>query len=103
MITWMRTADIHDGKIDEAFSWAVKVANYINKKFKGVKVQVFRNVAGPAFQVHWVVNYPSLAIFEDKWRQIQADKGYGDLLKELREQSALVGASIVDSIYESVS
>jgi hypothetical protein len=103
MITWVRTANISDGKLQEAFSWAVKVAGYINKKFEGVNVQVVRNVGGPVFQVHWVATYKSLASFEEKWKQIDGDEGYQGLLAEIRQQAAFIGTSIVDSLYETVS
>lgn len=103
MITWVRTADIHDGKMNEAFAWAVKVAAYLNKKFKGAEIQVMRNVAGPVYQVHWVCNYDSLGAFEARWKEIEKDKGYNNLLSEIRKKSALIGTSVVDSFYESVS
>lgn len=103
MITWVRTANIHDGKIQEAFSWAAKAANYINKKFEGVNVQVARNVGGPIYQVHWVATYQSLASFEKLGKQIESDEGYQGLLAEIRQQAAFIGTSVVDSLYETVS
>ena len=103
MITWVRTANIHDGKINEAFEWAAKVASYINKKFDGANVQVLRNVGGPMYQVHWVGTHDSLAEFERQWKQIESDKGYRNLLTEIRRKGALIGTSVIDSLYESVS
>lgn len=102
MITWMRTADVHDGKLEEAFTWAVKVANYVNQKAPGSNVKVARNVGGPVFQVHWVAYYESLAAFEKTWKMIEADEGYQELLAEIRQMGALIGTSAVDAIYETV-
>ena len=103
MITWVRKADIHDGKVQEAFSWASKVANYVNKKFEGVNVQVVRNVGGPVNQLRWVSTYESLASFEKMSKTIEADDGYQTLLAEIRQQVAFIGTSVVDSLYETVS
>ena len=33
MITLATTANVHDGKIRDAFAWAVKASKYINEKF----------------------------------------------------------------------
>lgn len=103
MITWVRTADIHDGKLNEAFAWAVKVTAYLNKKFKGADIQVMRNLGGPVYQVHWACNYDSLAAFEEQWKKIENDRGYNNLLSEIRKKGVLIGTSVVDSLYESIS
>jgi len=103
MITWVRTAGIQDGKLDEAFGWAVKVAGYINKKFKGANIQVVRNIGGPVYQLHWVGTYETLAAFESQWKQIEGDRGFRSLLTEIRKKRALVGPSVADSLYESIS
>jgi len=60
MITVVRTANIHDGKIDAAFAWAVKIAKYGRDKL-GMNTQVARNIGGELYQLHWVSTYPSLA------------------------------------------
>jgi hypothetical protein len=103
MITWVRTAGIQEGKMNEAFTWAVKVAAYLNKKFKGMDVQVMRNVGGPLYQVHWVCNYESLGAFEKRWKEVESDRGYNNLLSQIRKKGAFIGSSVVDSFYESVS
>jgi hypothetical protein len=103
MVTWVRSADIHDGKINEAFTWAVKVAAYINKKFKGADVQVMRNVGGALYQVHWVCSYDSMAAYEELWKKVEGDRGYNSLLTEIRKKRALIGTSVVDSFYETVA
>ena len=103
MITWVRTANVHDGKLQEAFAAALKVSSYIDKTFEGVKIQVARNVGGPVFQVHWVATYESLAAFDATSKQIESNEGYRALIAELRQQGIFIGTSVVDSIYESVS
>jgi hypothetical protein len=103
MIVWVRTANIHDGKMREAFGWAAKVASYTNQKFPGVNVQVTRNIGGPMSQVRWMASYESLASFEKLMRQIESDDGYQALLAEVRQQAALIGPSVVDALYETIA
>jgi hypothetical protein len=103
MITFVRTADIHDGKLRQAFTWAAKVASYVNQKFPGSNLQVSRNIGGPINQVRWMSSYESLASFEKIMRQVESDDGYQALLAEVREQGALIGISIVDSLYETIA
>ena len=75
----------------------------LNETFEGVNVRVARNVVGPVYQVHWVADYESLAVFEELWKKVETDAGYQDLLKEVREQTTFIGTSLVDSLYETIS
>jgi len=101
MITVVRTANIHDGKIDAAFAWAVKIAKYGRDKL-GMNTQVARNIGGELYQLHWVSTYPSLADAEKATKHAEGDEGFKALVGEARQQGLLVGTSIKDSIYESV-
>ena len=79
IITTVRTANIHDGKMQEAWVWAVKAAKYLNEKF-GTNVSVHRNLGGPLFQVHWVATCESLAAFEKVHKQVDTDPGFQELI-----------------------
>jgi hypothetical protein len=103
MITWVRTANIHDGKAQDAFAWAIKVAKYVSANFSEANVQVLRNIGGLVWQVHWVANYESLAAFEEVMKKVEADSGYVELLGEARDQNLFISSSIVDSLYEAIS
>ncbi len=103
MITWIRTANMQDGKGQDAFAWAVKVANYVNEKFSEANVQVVRNIGGPVWQVYWVANYESLATFEEVMKRVEADSGYLELLGEARDQNLFISSGTVDSLYEAIS
>jgi len=103
MITWVRTANINDGKGRTAFAWAVKVAAYVNENVSGADVQVMRNIGGPVWQVHWVANYESLAALAEVMKQIEGDAGYLEVLAEAQDQKLFIGTSIVDNIYEAIS
>ena len=101
MITAVRTANIHDGKANEAVAWAIKTATYVSENL-GVNLQVMRNVGGPVFQLHWVSNYESLAAYEAAMARIEADEGYQGLLAEGRNQGLFIASSIIDNLYASI-
>jgi hypothetical protein len=102
MITAVLTANVHDGKMQDAFSVGLKAARYMNEKF-GTNMQVNRNVNGPVYQIHFVTTYDSLAAFEKTRKQWEADTGYQEVLTEIRNKGLFIGTSIVQNIYETVS
>jgi hypothetical protein len=101
MITSVTTASVHDGKLTEAIAWAVKATNYLRDKF-GTNAQLTRNIGGPLYQLHWVSTHQSLADYEKRIKQTEADEGYKTLVMEARQQGLLIGTSIVVSLYESI-
>ena len=101
MITSVRTANVHDGKLNAAVAWALKVVKYLREKH-GAQIQLSRNVGGLVHQIHWVSMHPSLADFEKAFKQFEADEGYTTLLSEGRQQGLFIAASIVDHLYESI-
>ena len=94
MITLVRTANIHDGKAGEAFTWAIKTVNSVNANIEGVNVQVLRNVGGPTFQLHFVSTYESLAAYDEATKRLEA---------EARAAGLFIASSIVDHLYETIS
>ncbi|MEZ4416926.1 MAG: hypothetical protein R3E10_14340 [Gemmatimonadota bacterium] len=102
MITAIRSAEIHDGQVDKAFEWGVKVARYIDANIEGVSVEVLRSIGGSVFQIHWMSRYQSLAAFEQVWSRLETDSGYRTLIAEARDQGLLIGASIEDNLFQSV-
>ena len=103
MITYTLSMSIHDGKLVDAFSWAAKVAAHINQKFPGSNVQVVRNVGGPMYELHFVSVSESLAAYDALTKQMQADEGYQKLLNEGREQRLIIGTSVNERLYETVT
>lgn len=101
MITWVRTAKVHDGKLLPAIEWGLKVTAYVNETF-GINASMHRNVAGPLNMVQWVDTYDSLASFEEISAKIIADPGYQGLLAEANEQGLFRGESIEDFLYQSL-
>jgi hypothetical protein len=101
MITWVRTADVRDGKALPAVEFGLKVAGYVNDKF-GLEVSLERNVTGMLNQLHWVVTYDSLAAFEEIVAATSADEGYQQLLAEATEKELFFAKSVVDKLYQSI-
>ncbi|MGB3716088.1 MAG: hypothetical protein WA996_16810 [Candidatus Promineifilaceae bacterium] len=101
MITWVRTAEIRDGKALPAIEFGLKVAGYVNDKF-GLNVTVERNVTGKLNQLHWVVTYDSLAAFEEAAAATSADEGYQQLLAESSENELFFANSVVDNLFQSI-
>jgi len=101
MITWVRTADVRDGKNIEATQWALKAAAYVNEKYN-LNISVQTNVAGQLNQLHWVGTHDSLANYEVVSMKIFEDTGYQQLAKEAVEQELFFGVSISDSLYRTI-
>jgi hypothetical protein len=101
MITWVRTAEIRDGKRLEAVQWALKTAAYVNETFD-LNVTVQSNVSGQLNQLHWVATYESMADFEEASSKIFEDAGYQQLAREATEQQLYFGSSLNDSFYRTI-
>jgi hypothetical protein len=102
MVTMVRTANVHDGKLDAALAWAVKATKYGRDKLSA-NIQLRRNIGGAVHQVHWVSTHESLADFEKASKRAEADEGYKALLAEARQQGLFSASSIVDSLYEDIA
>ena len=103
MITQVRTATVHDGKLPEAVEFGLKVVAYVNDKFPESTPQMIRNVGGPLYELHWVSTFETLASYEDLSKRLEADQGYQELLAEVRQARLFVASSVVDHLYETVS
>lgn len=101
MFTWVRTADIRDGKALPAVEFGLKIAGYVKDRF-GLEVSLERNVTGKINQLHWVVTYDSLASFEEIVAATNADDGYQQLLVEATEKELFFANSVVDNLYQSI-
>lgn len=101
MITWVRSAKVHDGKLLPAIEWGLKVTAYVNDTF-GINVSMHRNVAGPFNQVQWVATYDSLASFEEISGKVIADPGYLGMLAEAAELGLFRGDTTEDFLYQSL-
>ncbi len=103
MVTNVLSATIHDGKLVEATAWALKTAAYINDRFPEANLQVHRNVGGAMYELHWIGTAESLAAYDDLNKRIQADDGYQKLLQEGRLRGHVIGSSVTERLYETIS
>jgi hypothetical protein len=102
MITHVRTANIHDGKLADALAWAAKVCKYL-RDHHGTNTQLARNIGGQIFQLHWVSTYPTLADFEKTMKKVENDAGYMALIGEARQQVLFIGTSVTDALHEMIA
>ena len=103
MITQVRTAVVHDGKLPEAVEFGLKVVALLNDKFPDLNIQLIRNVGGPLYELHWVSSTETLASYEEVTKRIEADQGYQELVAEIRQAKVFVATSLVDRLYETIS
>jgi hypothetical protein len=100
MIYYVRSLTIKQGKGQEAFQWAVKIATWINANYPDLNVQVLRNVSGPRWQIHWVSSYESLELWGERVAKISADPRYQEVISGAEE--LVVQSSWEDTLYETV-
>ena len=101
MITFVRTADIHDGKAPAAIEWALKVAAYINENY-GTNIAVQRNVAGKINQLHWVNTHETMNEAMELGAKLNMDDSFRQLMVESSEQGLFAANSVVDNFYQSI-
>ena len=102
MITWVRSAKVHDGKLLQAIEWGLKATAYVNETF-GMNASMHRPVSGQLNQVQWVATYDSLASYEEVSGKVFADPGYQSLIAEANSQGLFRGDTVEDFLYQSLS
>jgi hypothetical protein len=102
MITFVRTAAIHEGKLMDAMEWAADLAEYIRDNIEGANLQAARHIGGEMYQVCWIATYDSLAAFEEVMGRMEADDGYRERLSDARGMTLFVSHTVFDEIYQSI-
>jgi hypothetical protein len=97
MIYLVRSIDIQQGKWDEAFEWAVNIANWINEHYPQMNVEVLYNITGPKWQVHWTAKCDSLSVWEETSAQLNADPNYQKVISGA--EKIVVQNTWVDNLY----
>jgi hypothetical protein len=90
VITFVRTATVHEGKLMDAMEWAADLAAYIRDNIEGANLQAARRVGG------------ALAAFEQVMGRMEADDGYREQLSEARGMGLFVSQTLFDEIYQSI-
>ena len=102
MITSIRSAEVRAGKANSAFKWAVEVTQYVNREIPELDIQVFRNVGGPLFEVHWMSHFPSLAAYQTAREHLESHPGFLEQVNEASEAGLFLGSSFRDRLYENL-
>ena len=55
------------------------------------------------YELHWVGTAESLAAYDDLNKRINADEGYQAVLQEGRAQGLVIGSSVTERLYETIS
>ena len=100
MIRWIRTAQIAQGKQQEAIQWAKDTREYTKTKFEGgAEVKIFLQTLGDLGVICWMVDFENLAMIELAGQALNADEGYQERLKAASE---LFLPGIFDKVYQSI-
>ena len=91
--------DIHDGKADQAWEWAIKITKYLNEHFPETKVELLHQIGGQTNRVGWLVRHESLAALEAYHEKAEADAGCQQLTAEALAQGFFIGSSHKEGIF----
>ena len=100
MIRWIRTAQIAQGKQQEAIQWAKDTREYTKTKFEGgTDVKIFLETLGEYGVICWMVDFENLAVLELAGQVLDEDSGYQE---RLQAASDLFLPGTFDKVYSSV-
>ena len=101
MVYLWQSCMIKEGKRQEAWQQAAKIAAYAKENYsEHVSLEVLRNTNGPAYQVHCLIRFESLAAFEET-----STKWFSDpVVQELNEEGekSWVDSSFVNNFFATV-
>jgi hypothetical protein len=95
------SAQIAEGKRQEAVAWALKIAAYNNQRFPGTNVQILRNINGYQDRLHYMEVYESMAALEAADQALETDEALQALVKE--SQGLFVPGSTQRNLYQVLS
>ncbi|UCF98163.1 MAG: hypothetical protein JSV89_01185 [Spirochaetaceae bacterium] len=100
MVYFVRSDRFVGSKAQEAIGWALKVADYVNKKYD-TNVEVLMNVTGIQTELHWLARGKSVGEIEELFGKLLSDPEYQKLLGET--EGMFVDGTLKDHYYRSVS
>ena len=100
MVYFVRSDRFVGSKAQEAIEWALKVADYVNKKHDS-NVEVLMNVTGVQTEVHWMARAESVGEVEELFGKLLSDPEYKKMLDEA--EGLFVDGTLRDHYYRSVS
>jgi uncharacterized alpha/beta hydrolase family protein len=103
MVRLMRSARIkHGGKAMEALAFAKEIANYSEKKYGQIKVDVCLDSFGATGTIRWFVDYDDLATFEKVQSQVLADPEYWKLIGKAAAADLFIEGSAEDVMMRKI-
>ena len=99
MIHLHRTATIANGKMREAVSWSLQIAEDA-RSIMGIPVEVVMPVGGNFFDVGWKVQYQSMDAVEKSMAMLNGDARYLDLLQQA--ETLFVPGTAREELWRSV-
>jgi len=100
MIIQVRSAYYQEGKGQEAWEMAIKLAAYVNEYYEETKVQLMSNFNGPLNQGRWVQSYESLAAMEEHAQKLAEDSKWQELNAE--GEGLWPESGMVDTFFQTV-
>jgi hypothetical protein len=100
MVYFVRSFRFVGAKAQEAIGWALKVADYINKKYNS-NVEVLLNVTGVQSEIHWMAHGKSVGEIEHLFGKLLSDPEYKKILDE--NAGLFVDGTLRDHYYRTVS
>jgi hypothetical protein len=67
-------------KLPEAKQFAMEIADYINRKYQSVSVQVYSEIFEDFNNIYWYSDYKDLAAVRNFRVQLRSDQGYWALV-----------------------
>jgi hypothetical protein len=100
MVYFVRSYRFAGPKSQQAIAWALKVADYINKKYN-TNVEVLLNATGIQTEVHWMARGKSIGEIEQLFGKLLTDSEYQKILAE--NEGLFIDGTLRDHYYRSVS
>ena len=85
MVTEIYRMKVAPGKVSAARDWASRIWAQSEKAGSSGTGSVLRSVTGDTNEVVVLVQYASLAEFEESFKKLRADSGWVAIARELRE------------------
>lgn len=99
MITWIRSAAIAPGKVNDAFAFVRKAAQLIEENY-AITITASRPLAGNPTRIFWSAQHEDLAAYERDHRTINTDAAFLKMLGEAGD--CFVAGSTHDEILQTI-
>jgi hypothetical protein len=99
---WTRTAQIANGKFQEAIAWSKEIAGYCEKKYNTGTIHTYVNALGPVGTIRWTVDYATLAEFERVQTAMLTDQDYWKYINKATTNTLFIDGRTEDTLSREV-